>query len=171
MSAERITRREMLKRLIVAPIGAAVLTTLEVRQASAATMQPYHDPYFVAVLWEGRTRCDSLWRSLKGDVVAILPTVQGTTPYDRLYWTGYALGSAPVNVNMRVLARAVDHNGVPLGNGWRAIGQATIQTPPQRWFRVEIPEGHWDEYRIEVRSATPRLVYSRVIASQGYWKE
>ncbi len=40
-----------------------------------------------------------------------------------------------------------------------------------RWFRVEIPEGHWDEYRIEVRSATPRLVYSRVIASQGYWKE
>ncbi len=105
MSAERITRREMLKRLIVAPIGAAVLTTLEVRQASAATMQPYYDPYFVAVLWEGRTRCDSLWRSLKGDVVPVLPTVQGTTPYDRLYWTGYALGSAPVNVNMRVLAR------------------------------------------------------------------
>jgi hypothetical protein len=97
--------------------------------------------------------------------------VQGTTPYDRLYWTGYALGSAPVNVAMRVWARAVDHNGVPLGNGWRPIGQATIQTPPQRWFRVEIPEGHWDEYRLEVRSATPRLVYSRVIASQGYWKE
>ena len=48
---------------------------------------------------------------------------------------------------------------------------ASIQTPPMRWFRVEIPEGHWDEYRIEVRSATPRLVYSRVIASQGYWKE
>jgi hypothetical protein len=66
MSAKRITRREMLKRLIVAPIGAAVLTTLEVRQASAATMQPYYAPYFVAVLWEGRTRCDSLWRSLKG---------------------------------------------------------------------------------------------------------
>ncbi len=86
----------------VAPIGAAVLTTLEVRQASASTMQPHYEPYFVAVLWEGRTRCDSLWRSLKGDVVAILPTVQGTTPYDRLYWTGYALGSAPVNVAMRV---------------------------------------------------------------------
>jgi hypothetical protein len=91
--------------------------------------------------------------------------------YNRLYWTGYALGSAPVNVNMRVLARAVDLSGAPLGSGWRPIGQATIQTPPQRWFRVEIPEGHWDEYRIEVRSATPRLVYSRVIASQGYWKE
>jgi hypothetical protein len=86
MSAERITRREMLKRLVVAPIGAAVLTTLEVRQASASTMQPYYAPYFVAVLWEGRTRCDSLWRSLKDDVVATLPTVQGATPYDRL-WT------------------------------------------------------------------------------------
>ena len=97
--------------------------------------------------------------------------MQGATPYDRLYWTGYALGSAPVNVNMRVLARMVDLSGVPLGSGWRPIGQATIQTPPMRWFRVEIPEGHWDEYRIEVRSATPRLVYSRVIASQGYWKE
>jgi hypothetical protein len=72
---------------------------------------------------------------------------------------------------MRVWARAVDHNGVSLGSGWRPIGQATIQTPPLRWFRVEIPEGHWDEYRIEVRSATTRLVYSRVIASQGYWKE
>jgi len=171
MRGERITRREMLKRLIVAPVGAAALATLPVREGAAAALQPYYHPYFVAVLWEGRTRCDSLWRSLKGDVVAILPTVQGTTPYDRLYWTGYALGSAPVNVNMRVLARAVDHNGVPLGSGWRPIGQATIQTPPLRWFRVEIPEGHWDEYRIEVRSATPRLVYSRVIASQGYWKE
>jgi hypothetical protein len=171
MSAERITRREMLKRLIVAPVGAAALATLPVREASAAALQPHYEPCFVAVLWEGRTRCNSLWRSQKGDVVAILPTVQGATPYDRLYWTGYALGSAPVNVAMRVLARAVDHNGVPLGNGWRAIGQATIQTPPQRWLRLEIPEGHWDEYRIEVRSATPRLVYSRVIASQGYWKE
>jgi hypothetical protein len=38
-------------------------------------------------------------------------------------------------------------------------------------LHVEIPEGHWDEYRLEVCSATPRLVYSRVIASQGYWKE
>jgi hypothetical protein len=171
MNAERITRREMLKRLMIAPVGAAVLTTLEVREASAAALQRYYDPYFVAVLWEGRTCCDALWRSLKGDVVRILPTVHGATPYDRLYWTGYALGNAPVNVDMRVLARAVDHNGVPLGSGWREIGQATIQTPPMRWFRVEIPEGHWDEYRLEVRSATPRLVYSRLIGSQGYWRE
>ena len=170
MSAERITRREMLKRLIIAPVGAAVLTTLEVREA-AACQQRYYEPYFVAVLWEGRTRCDSLWRNLTGDVVPILPTVRGATPYDRPYWTGYALGNAPVNVNMRVWARAVDLNGMPLGNGWRAAGQATIQTPPLRWFRVEIPEGHWDEYRIEVRSATPRLVYPRLIGSQGYWKE
>jgi hypothetical protein len=84
MSAERITRREMLKRLIVAPVGAAALATLPVREASAAALQPHYEPYFVAVLWEGRTRCDSLWRSLRGDVVAILPTVQGATPYDRL---------------------------------------------------------------------------------------
>ncbi|BCW95429.1 MAG: hypothetical protein WHS44_00180 [Fimbriimonadales bacterium] len=171
MSAERITRREMLKRLVIAPIGVAALAALEMQHAHAATMQLYYEPYFVAVLCEGRTRCDTLWRSMVGDTLPLVPTVQHTTPYDRLWWMGYALGSAPVDMNVRILARAVDRNGVPLGPGWRTLGQATLQTPPLRWFRVEIPEGHWDEYRIEVRSATPRLVYSRLIASQGYWKE
>jgi hypothetical protein len=42
MSAERITRREMLKRLIVAPVGAAALATLPVREASAAALQPHY---------------------------------------------------------------------------------------------------------------------------------
>jgi hypothetical protein len=148
------------------------LTTLEVRQASAATMQPYYDPYFVAVLWEGRTRCDSLWRSLKGDVVPVLPDCAGHDALRPPLLDGLRAGQRARECEYaRAGARGRPQRRHHWATAGDAIGQATIQTPPMRWFRVEIPEGHWDEYRIEVRSATPRLVYSRVIASQGYWKE
>jgi hypothetical protein len=55
----------------------------------------------------------------------------------------------------RVLARATDHNGAPLGAGWQEIVPATpLPGEANSWNRIEIPattDGYYDQYRIEVR--------------------
>ncbi len=166
MSAERITRREMLKRLILIPAGTALL----LRQSGRAEGGEYYQPRFATVLWQGRTRCDTLWREIRQPGAHLMPTVSGAVHYDRLWWTGYVSANAPIRLSVRFMARIVDSTGNPVGIDWRQVGQYTFTASPSRWFQVEVAEAHWDEYRIEVSTSRPCMLYSRVVGSQGYWR-
>jgi hypothetical protein len=73
--------------------------------------------------------------------------------YRKLVWFYFRASGA--DTTYRVLARATDHNGAPLGTGWQEIVPATtLPGGANSWGRIEIPasgDGYYDQYRIEVQ--------------------
>jgi len=92
-------------------------------------------------------------RDLLGSTATELPTLDGCGQYRKLVWFYFRAGADATNY--RVLARATDHNGAPLGAGWQEIVPATpLPGGANSWGRIEIPsagDGYYDQYRIEVR--------------------
>jgi len=92
-------------------------------------------------------------RDLQGSTATELPTLDGCMQYRKLVWFYFRASSA--DTTYRVLARATDHNGAPLGAGWQEIVPATpLPGEANTWGRIEIPsagDGYYDQYRIEVR--------------------
>jgi hypothetical protein len=92
-------------------------------------------------------------RDLLGSTSTELPTLDGCMQYRKLVWF-YFRASADAT-NYRVLARATDHNGAPLGTGWQEIvPPTTLPGGANSWGRIEIPsasDGYYDQYRIEVQ--------------------
>jgi hypothetical protein len=72
--------------------------------------------------------------------------------YRKLVWFYFRASDAATTY--RVLARATDHNGAPLGAGWQEIAPPTpLPGEANTWGRIEIPattDGYYDQYRIEV---------------------
>jgi hypothetical protein len=56
-------------------------------------------------------------RDLLGSTATELPTLDGCGQYRKLVWFYFRAGGA--DTTYRVLARATDHNGAPLGAGWQ----------------------------------------------------
>jgi len=92
-------------------------------------------------------------RDLLGSTSTELPTLDGCMQYRKLVWFYFRAGADATTY--RVLARATDHNGAPLGAGWQEIVPATtLPGAANSWGRIEIPattDGYYDQYRIEVR--------------------
>jgi len=92
-------------------------------------------------------------RDLLQSTSAELPTLDNCGQYRKLVWFFVRTGAA--NTTYRVLARATDHNGAPLGAGWQEIVPATtLPGEAGSWGRIEIPpssDGYYDQYRIEVQ--------------------
>ena len=91
-------------------------------------------------------------RDLLESTATELPTLDGCMQYRKLVWFYFRAGAA--ETTYRVLARAADHNGAPLGSGWQEIVPATpLPGGANSWGRIEIPsagDGYYDQYRIEV---------------------
>jgi hypothetical protein len=92
-------------------------------------------------------------RDLLGSTSTELPTLDGCMQYRKLVWFYFRTGGA--DTTYRVLARATDQNGAPLGTGWQEIVPATpLPGGANSWGRIEIPsagDGYYDQYRIEVQ--------------------
>lgn len=92
-------------------------------------------------------------RDLLGSAATELPTLDGCGQYRKLVWF-YFRASADAT-NYRILARATDHNGAPLGTGWQELVPATtLPGAANSWNRIEIPattDGYYDQYRIEIQ--------------------
>ena len=92
-------------------------------------------------------------RDLLGSTATELPTLDVCGQHRKLVWFYFRAGSA--DTTYRVLARATDHNGAPLGAGWQEIAPATpLPGAANSWGRIEIPattDGYYDQYRIEVQ--------------------
>ncbi|MDT7961360.1 MAG: hypothetical protein RQ971_05805 [Armatimonadota bacterium] len=92
-------------------------------------------------------------RDLLGSTATELPTLDGCMQYRKLVWFYFRAGGA--DTTYRVLARATDHNGAPIGAGWQEIVPATpLPGAANSWGRIEIPassDGYYDQYRIEVQ--------------------
>jgi len=92
-------------------------------------------------------------RDLLGSTSTELPTLDGCMQYRKLVWFYFRASGA--DTTYRVLARATDHNGAPLGTGWQEIVPATtLPGTANSWGRIEIPsagDGYYDQYRIEVQ--------------------
>jgi len=81
-----------------------------------------------------------------------LPTLDGCMQYRKLVWVYFRAGGD--STTYRVLARATDHNGAPLGAGWITLATGTLPGEANTWGRIEIPassDGYYDQYRIEVQ--------------------
>jgi hypothetical protein len=92
-------------------------------------------------------------RDLLGSTATELPTLDGCGQYRKLVWFYFRAGGE--ETRYRVLARATDLSGVPLGTGWQEIVPATtLPGGASSWGRIEIPsagDGYYDQYRIEVQ--------------------
>jgi len=92
-------------------------------------------------------------RDLLGSTSTELPTLDVCGQYRKLVWFYFRAGGDATNY--RILARATDHNGAPLGAGWQEIVPATtLPGGANSWGRIEIPsagDGYYDQYRIEVQ--------------------
>jgi len=91
-------------------------------------------------------------RDLLGSTATELPTLDGCMQYRKLVWFYFRGGGE--STNYRVLARATDHNGAPLGTGWLLLATGTLPGEANTWGRIEIPasgDGYYDQYRIEVQ--------------------
>jgi hypothetical protein len=92
-------------------------------------------------------------RDLLGSTATDFPTLDGCMQYRKLVWFYFRAGADATTY--RVLARATDHNGAPLGTGWQEIVPATqLPGAANSWGRIEIPsagDGYYDQYRIEVQ--------------------
>ena len=99
-------------------------------------------------------------RDLQGSTATELPTLDGCMQYRKLVWFYFRASGA--ETTYRVLARAADHNGAPLGAGWITLATGTLPGEANTWGRIEIPstgDGYYDQYRIEVQR-TAGSVYS-----------
>jgi hypothetical protein len=101
-------------------------------------------------------------RDLQGSTSTELPTLDGCMQYRKLVWFYFRAGGE--ETRYRVLARATDHNGAPLGAGWQEIVPATtLPGGANSWGRIEIPsagDGYYDQYRIEVQRTAGSSNYS-----------
>ena len=92
-------------------------------------------------------------RDLWGSTSTELPTLDGCMQYRKLVWFYFRAGADATTY--RVLARATDPSGAPLGAGWQEIVPATpLPGGANSWNRIEIPassDGYYDQYRIEVQ--------------------
>jgi hypothetical protein len=92
-------------------------------------------------------------RDLLGSTSTELPTLDGCGQYRKLVWFYFRAGADATTY--RVLARATDPSGVPLGTGWQEIVPATtLPGGANTHNRIEIPattDGYYDQYRIEVQ--------------------
>jgi hypothetical protein len=92
-------------------------------------------------------------RDLLSSTAPELPTLDGCGQYRKLVWFYFRPSDAATTY--RVLARATDQNGAPLGAGWQEIVPATpLPGGANSWGRIEIPsagDGYYDQYRIEVQ--------------------
>ena len=91
-------------------------------------------------------------RDLLGSTATELPTLDGCGQYRKLVWLYFRAGAD--STTYRVLARATDHNGAPLGSGWEELATGTLPGGANSWGRIEIPsagDGYYDQYRIEVQ--------------------
>ena len=91
-------------------------------------------------------------RDLLGSTSTELPTLDGCMQYRKLVWFYFRASDAATTY--RVLARATDHNGAPLGAGWQELATGTLPGGANSWGRIEIPasgDGYYDQYRIEVQ--------------------
>jgi len=91
-------------------------------------------------------------RDLLGSAATELPTLDGCMQYRKLVWFYFRAGAD--STTYRVLARATDHNGAPLGTGWQQLVVDTLPGGANSWGRIEIPtagDGYYDQYRIEVQ--------------------
>jgi len=91
-------------------------------------------------------------RDLWGSTATELPTLDGCMQYRKLVWFYFRASDAATTY--RVLARATDHNGAPLGTGWITLATGTLPGEANTWGRIEIPsasDGYYDQYRIEVQ--------------------
>ena len=91
-------------------------------------------------------------RDLLGSTSTELPTLDNCMQYRKLVWFYFRAGGD--STTYRVLARATDHNGAPLGAGWQELAAGTLPGGANSWGRIEIPstgDGYYDQYRIEVR--------------------
>ena len=80
-----------------------------------------------------------------------LPTLDVCGQYRKLVWFYFRTGGAATTY--RILARATDITGTPLGAGWQIIASGTLPGDANSWNRIEIPasnDGYYDQYRIEV---------------------
>lgn len=92
-------------------------------------------------------------RDLLGSTSTELPTLDVCGQYRKLVWFYFRVGAD--STTYRVLARATDHNGAPIGTGWQEIVPATtLPGGANTHNRIEIPassDGYYDQYRIEVQ--------------------
>ncbi len=91
-------------------------------------------------------------RDLLGSTATELPTLDVCGQYRKLVWFYFRAGGDATTY--RVLARATDHNGAPLGTGWQELATGTLPGGANSWGRIEIPsagDGYYDQYRIEVQ--------------------
>jgi hypothetical protein len=91
-------------------------------------------------------------RDLLGSTATELPTLDVCGQYRKLVWFYFRASDAATTY--RVLARATDHNGAPLGSGWQELATGTLPGGANSWGRIEIPsagDGYYDQYRIEVQ--------------------
>jgi hypothetical protein len=91
-------------------------------------------------------------RDLLGSTSTELPTLDGCMQYRKLVWFYFRASGA--DTTYRVLARATDQNGAPLGTGWQELATGTLPGGANSWGRIEIPsagDGYYDQYRIEVQ--------------------
>jgi hypothetical protein len=101
-------------------------------------------------------------RDLLGSTSTETPTLDNCGQYRKLVWFYFRAGAD--STNYRVLARATDLSGVPLGTGWQEIVPATtLPGAANSWGRIEIPstgDAYYDQYRIEVRRTAGDSNYS-----------
>jgi len=90
-------------------------------------------------------------RDLLGSTATELPTLDNCMQYRKLVWFYFRTGTA--ETTYRVLARATDIAGAPLGAGWQELFVDALPGGANSWERIEIPsagDGYYDQYRIEV---------------------
>ena len=91
-------------------------------------------------------------RDLLGSTSTELPSLDVCMQYRKLVW--FFFRSSAADTTYRVLARATNHNGAPLGTGWQEIYADELPGGANSWGRIEIPsagDGYYDQYRIEVQ--------------------
>ena len=79
------------------------------------------------------------------------PTLDNCGQYRKLVWFYFRTGAAATTY--RILARATDIAGAPLGTGWELLAEDQIPVGANSWGRIEISlfgDGYYDQYRIEV---------------------
>ena len=142
------SREDRRSRVVVSPS-----TPLPVRDTSGSV-----DTLLVATT----TVTTDANRDLLGSTSTETPTLDNCGQYRKLVWFYFRAGGE--ETRYRVLARATDLSGVPLGTGWQEIVPATtLPGAANSWGRIDIPasgDGYYDQYRIEVRRTAGDSNYS-----------
>lgn len=164
LESRAISRRELLKGLGVATVGA--VGWLIAFPAKSAPAEMVTEPLQVGspgseTLLVSTVTVNDQPRDLLNSTNSQSPTLDRCLPYVRVIWSGRKAGSA--DIQYRVLARSTDVSGNPLGDGWYLVMEGTIRGSAQSWFRVDITQGNWDQYRIQVTSTTSQSLFSKVV--------